>query len=165
MQAAKQPDIQPGSRALNTLWGLRAVGWTTWAVFTWLSRARLKKTGMLKPNRCMIQRRELWRVNFLYKSMLLLEQSSSLEPSQETFTCIVTFFCSRPKCISGRCGRFLKAGVSLFLAFIRHQGFKIDLQDNQMIKKKNEVMIEPVFTSLSRDSVQCGERSPSAQVF
>lgn len=32
-------------------------------------------------------------------------------------------------------------------------------------KKKNEVMIEPVFTSLSRDSVQCGERSPSAQVF
>lgn len=91
MQAAKQPDIQQGSRALNTLWGLRAVGWTTCAVFTWLSRARLRKTGMLKPNRCMIQRRELWRVNFLYKSMLLLEQSSSLEPSQETFICIVTF--------------------------------------------------------------------------
>lgn len=97
MQAAKQPDIQQGSRALNTLWGLRAVGWTTCAVFTWLSRARLRKTGMLKPNRCMIQRRELWRVNFLYKSMLLLEQSSSLEPSQEAFICVVTFFCSGSK--------------------------------------------------------------------
>lgn len=71
------PPSQPASRAMNTLRGLRAVLWTTCAVFTWLSRERVRKTGTLKPNRCMIQRRELWRVNFLYKSMLLLEQTAA----------------------------------------------------------------------------------------
>lgn len=30
-----------------------------------------------KPNRCMIQRHKLWRVNFLYKSVLLLEQTEA----------------------------------------------------------------------------------------
>lgn len=69
--------IQPASRGMNTLRGLRAVLWTTCAVFTWLSRERVRKTGTLKPNRCMIQRRELWRVHFLYKSMLLLEQTAA----------------------------------------------------------------------------------------
>lgn len=54
-----QPASQPASRAMNTLRGLRAVLWTTCAVFTWLSRERVRKTGTLKPNRCMIQRREL----------------------------------------------------------------------------------------------------------
>ena len=72
-----QPASQPASRAVNTLQGLRVVLWTTCAVFTWLSRERVRKTGTLKPNRCMIQRRELWRVNFLYKSVLLLEQTAA----------------------------------------------------------------------------------------
>lgn len=65
---------QPASRAMNTLQGPRAVLWTTCAVFTWLSREPETKTGTLKPNRCMIQKRELWRVNFLYESLLHLEQ-------------------------------------------------------------------------------------------
>lgn len=67
----------PASRAMNTLRGLRAVLWTTCALFTWLSRQWVRETGTLKPNRCMIQRRELWRVNFLYKAMLLLEQTAA----------------------------------------------------------------------------------------
>lgn len=75
--ACTHPPTHPASRAMNTLRGLRAVLWTTCAVFTWLSRERVRKTGTLKPNRCMIQRRELWRVNFLYKSMLLLEQTAA----------------------------------------------------------------------------------------
>lgn len=80
--------MHPASQAMNTLWGLRAVGWTTCAVFTWLSRERVRKTGTLKPNRCMIQRRELWRVNFLYKSMLVLEQTAAWSCPRKHLCCM-----------------------------------------------------------------------------
>lgn len=87
------PSSQSASRAMNTLRGLRAVLWTTCAVFTWLSRERVRKTGTLKPNRCMIQRRELWRVNFLYKSMLLLEQTAAwICPRKHLHTLCLFFF-------------------------------------------------------------------------
>lgn len=87
------PSSQSASRAMNTLRGLRAVLWTTCAVFTWLSRERVRKTGTLKPNRCMIQRRELWRVNFLYKSMLLLEQTAAwICPRKHLHTLWLFFF-------------------------------------------------------------------------
>ena len=91
---------QPASQAMNTLRGLRAVLWTTCAVFTWLSRERVRKTGTLKPNRCMIQRRELWRVNFLYEPLLHSEQTAVWKEPRKHLYALWLFPLISQNCVS-----------------------------------------------------------------